>query len=105
MSIPVSSNASRIAGKLKFSLDSTKPPGKIKSNLNLAMDCVHHAKMFFNNPSLDLTSAYPGSYSLVLTEEMKKVLKRVYQAMRGMIFGEITDFDVIMDSIFILEMN
>lgn len=74
-----------------------------KSNSNLAIDCIRHAQMFFNSPGLDLKSACSGSYSLVPIGEMKEILMRDYQAMQGMIFGDIPDFSEIIDSIYFLE--
>jgi hypothetical protein len=76
---------------------------KATSNLDLALDCSRHAKMFFNSSGLDLVNAKPGSLSLLPTTSMLPLLKRDYQAMSGMIFGDIPVFEEIIDSIKILE--
>jgi hypothetical protein len=73
------------------------------SNLNLAIHCSRHAQIFFNSTALDLKSAYPGTYSLVPSKKMIEVLKRDYEAMKGMIFGDIPDFNLVLESISILE--
>jgi len=58
----------------------------------LALDCARHALMFFNSADLDLLHARPGSFAITPTPEMVDALKRDYQAMAGMIFGEQPDF-------------
>jgi len=58
----------------------------------LALDCARHALMFFNSADLDLAHARPGSFAITPTPEMVDALKRDYQAMAGMIFGEQPDF-------------
>ena len=37
---------------------------KATGNMEMAEDCVRHARMFFNRPDLDLASAIPGSFAL-----------------------------------------
>jgi hypothetical protein len=59
------------------------------NDLEMARDCVRHAKMFFNRPDFDLASAVPGSFALTPHDEMKATLERDYEAMAGMIFGAI----------------
>ncbi len=61
------------------------------SDLALARDCSRHAMMFFNSPDLDLPHACPGSYAIMPTVEMIDVLRRDYQSMAGMIFGDVPD--------------
>jgi hypothetical protein len=58
-------------------------------DLEMARDCVGHAKMFFNRPDLDLASAAPGSFALTPHDDMLDILRRDYEAMAGMIFGPI----------------
>ena len=58
----------------------------------LALDCARHALLFFNSTDLDLIHAKPGTFSITPTSEMEDALKRDYQAMSGMIFGEVPDF-------------
>jgi hypothetical protein len=74
----------------------------IKNN-HLAIDCAHHAQLFFNSPDLDLKQAIPGSLTITPTINMAEILKRDYQAMSGMIFGEIPKFSDVLESISNLE--
>lgn len=64
----------------------------------LALDCARHALMFFNSTDLDLIHAQPGSFAITPTPEMEDALKRDYQAMSGMIFGEVPDFAEILEA-------
>jgi hypothetical protein len=73
------------------------------NNLEMARDCVRHAKMFFNRPDFDLASALPGSFALTPHNEMSATLERDYQAMAGMVFGTIPPFRKVMTSIAALE--
>ncbi len=57
------------------------------SDLALGVDCVRHARMFFNSPDLNLATAAPGSFTLSPSREMATELARDYAAMAGMIFG------------------
>ncbi len=74
-----------------------------KADYALALDCAHHARLFFNSTDLDLKSAHPGSFRLVPTLEMNNVLRRDYQAMAGMIFGDIPNFSTVIDTVQQLE--
>ena len=69
------------------------------SDLELAADCVRHARMFFTSPDLNLATAIPGSYTLLPNAEMARDLKRDYRAMHGMIFGSPPTFDEILGSV------
>jgi hypothetical protein len=69
----------------------------------MAADCVQHARMFFNRPDFDLAAAAPGSYALVPHHEMLAQLKQDYDAMSGMIFGDVPAFGAIIESIVNLE--
>jgi hypothetical protein len=73
------------------------------TNQILAHDCARHAQIFFNSNDLDLKHARPGFFTLVPTPSMQKILKRDYQAMSGMIFGEIPDFSEVIEVIQQLE--
>ncbi len=64
----------------------------------LALDCARHALMFFNSTDLDLIHAKPGSFAITPTPEMEDALKRDYQAMSGMIFGEVPDFAEVLEA-------
>ena len=69
----------------------------------LALDCASHAQIFFNSRDLDLKNAIPGSLSLTPTAEMVETLEKDYQAMAGMIFGEILKFSDVLQAISDLE--
>lgn len=74
-------------------------------NLALGTDCVRHALMFFNRPDYELQSALNGSFAITPTAGMVDELKRDYQAMSGMIFGEVPGFLEVLTSIEKLEMQ
>ncbi len=64
----------------------------------LALDCARHALMFFNSTDLDLSHARPGSFAITPTPGMVDALKRDYQAMAGMIFGEVPTFSDVLEA-------
>ncbi len=72
-------------------------------NTSLGADCFHHALMFFNRPDYELQSALEGSFAIMPTTAMVGELKRDYQAMIGMIFGDIPEFATVLHSIEELE--
>jgi hypothetical protein len=59
----------------------------------LALDCMRHARMFFFSADLDLEHAVPGTFALVPPEAMQALLRKDYEAMVGMIFGDMPEFD------------
>jgi hypothetical protein len=69
----------------------------------MAADCVRHARMFFNRPDFDLATAAPGTFALVPHNGMLDSLRTDYDAMTGMIFGEVPKFGDIIQSITELE--
>jgi hypothetical protein len=69
------------------------------ANLELAVDCSRHARMFFNRPDFRLQSAVPGEFALTPTHGMLHALRRDYERMAGMIFGPVPDFDAVIHSI------
>lgn len=69
----------------------------------LGVDCVAHARMFFDRPDYDLASAAPGTFALAPHDEMIEQLRIDYRAMQGMIFGDPPEFKAVLDSINILE--
>lgn len=73
------------------------------ANPDLGRDCVAHARMFFNSRDLDLAHAEPGSFSLNPTDAMIADLRRDFDAMAGMIFGEVPPFDAVLASVNNLE--
>jgi hypothetical protein len=69
----------------------------------LGVDCVAHARMFFNRPDFDLASAAPGSFALAPHDAMIEQLRIDYRAMQGMIFGEPPNFEAVLASISSIE--
>jgi hypothetical protein len=69
----------------------------------LGVDCVRHARMFFNRPDLGLESALPGKFTLVPAPGMLDHLHRDYKSMTGMVFGIAPAFDEVLESIQRLE--
>jgi hypothetical protein len=69
------------------------------ANRELGIDCVHHARMFFNSADLDLAHAVPGTLALMPSMAMRDALRRDYTAMTGMIFGAVPSFDGILTAI------
>jgi hypothetical protein len=59
--------------------------------------------MFFNRPDFDLASAATGSFALALHDGMVESLRTDYQAMAGMIFGVVPDFNAVLAAITTLE--
>ncbi len=70
---------------------------------DMAKDCVRHAQMFFNRPAFDLSEAVPGSFTLAPHDRMVDDLRRDYEAMSGMIFGEIPPIDNVLIAVATLE--
>jgi len=68
-------------------------------DLDLARDCARHARMFFNSNGLDLSTAHPGTFALSPLPEMDDQLRRDYEAMAGMIFGDIPQWETIVETI------
>jgi hypothetical protein len=73
------------------------------AELAMASHCVRHARMFFNRPDLDLTTAQPGTFALLPHDAMLDALRRDYAAMQIMIFGDVPSFDAVMASVATLE--
>jgi hypothetical protein len=69
----------------------------------MAAGCVRHARMFFNRPDLDLATAVPGTFALMPQGDMLERIRTDYTAMSGMIFGEIPEFEEIIQSVNDLE--
>lgn len=57
----------------------------------------------FRAPDHGYDRAVPGSYRLIPTTEMRDQLRRDYERMSAMIFGEIPKFEDVMGSIAELE--
>ena len=73
------------------------------SDGEMARDCVRHAQMFFNRAAFDLSEAVPGSFTLAPHDHMVDDLGRDYQAMSGMIFGQVPSIEDVLASITTLE--
>jgi hypothetical protein len=76
---------------------------KATGDVDMAEDCVRHARMFFNRADLDLASAVPGSFALTPHDGMLADLRRDYEAMSGMVFGPIPNVDEVVAVIGTLE--
>ena len=65
----------------------------------LAVDCAHHARLFFGSTDLGLNTAEPGTYTLVPTPAMRDALVKDYEAMAGMIFGDVPSLEAVLASV------
>lgn len=88
-----------------FRLLASETGREASRDMEMAQDCVRHARMFFNRPDLDLASAVPGSFALTPHDEMLADLRRDYEAMSGMVFGPIPTVDEVVDAIARLEQS
>jgi len=59
--------------------------------------------MFFGRQDFDLDSAATGRFALTPHAEMLDRLRRDYEAMTGMVFGQIPPFDDVVGSVAALE--
>lgn len=75
-----------------YELMTSKLGQSFVDNTEMADNCVQHARMFFSRPDFDLASAVPGTLSLMPHNGMVSKLERDYEAMAGMIFGEVPAF-------------
>jgi hypothetical protein len=55
--------------------------------------------MFFYRPNTGLDTAKRGSFRLRPTEQMLDPLRRDYDAMAAMIFGEVPSFERVLESV------
>lgn len=69
-----------------------------QSDHALAIDCARHARLFFGSADLGLDIAAPGTFTLTPSAPMRAALERDYEAMAGMVFGEVPRLDVVLDS-------
>ena len=65
----------------------------------LIEDCVSHARMFFYRNHTGLHQAKRGSFRLRPSEKMLDPLRKDYDAMSTMIFGEVPTFESILESV------
>lgn len=73
------------------------------ANHELARDCVRHARLFFGSTDLGLATAEPGTFTLVPTPGMRDALAKDYEAMIGMVFGQVPPLSQIFESVATLE--
>lgn len=64
----------------------------------LAIDCAHHARLFFGSADLGLDTAAPGTFTLTPTTAMRDALAKDYEAMAGMVFGDIPELEAVLGS-------
>jgi len=76
-----------------------------RKDKSLAINCAHHAELFFNSKDFDLKDARPGSFTLSPSLEMISFLKKDYLAMSTMIFGEVPDFEAVIQKIRVFELE
>ena len=62
-------------------------------------DCARHAKMFFYRSNTGLDEAKRGSFRLRPTRDMLDPLRKDYDAMATMIFGEVPPFEAVLESV------
>ena len=65
----------------------------------LIEDCVRHARMFFYRNHTGLHEAKRGSFRLRPSDKMLDPLRRDYDAMSTMIFGEVPTFEAVLESV------
>jgi hypothetical protein len=65
---------------------------------DLGVDCVRHARMFFDRPDYDLASAVPGTFAIAPVGGMVDALRRDYANTTAMIFGTAPGFEEILAS-------
>ncbi len=73
------------------------------ANHELARDCVRHARLFFSSTDLGLATAEPGTFKLVPTQGMRDALTKDYEAMTGMVFGQVPPLGHVFESVAKLE--
>lgn len=69
----------------------------------LALDCARHARLFFGSADLRLDAAAPGSFTLTPSAVMRDALARDYEAMAGMVFGDVPRLEDVLESVRQLE--
>jgi hypothetical protein len=80
-------------------LMSTPVGKKAGTDDTLIEDCVRHARMFFHRGNTGLDVAQRGSFRLRPTEAMLDSLRKDYEAMVAMIFGEVPSFEAVLESV------
>jgi hypothetical protein len=72
--------------------------GAVLAAENFAVDCVRHARLFFDRPDFDLASAQRGSWVIEPSSGMLERLQADYAKTIPMIFGAAPMFEEIMAS-------
>lgn len=79
-------------------------PGRVAmADQALGLDCVRHARMFFDRPDYDLASARQGSFAIAPSAGMIDLLRRDYDNTVAMIFGTPPTFEAIHESLVAIE--
>ncbi|OGB34006.1 MAG: hypothetical protein A3F78_16975 [Burkholderiales bacterium RIFCSPLOWO2_12_FULL_61_40] len=73
------------------------------ANHALARDCARHARLFFGSADLGLSTAEPGTFTLEPAQGMREALAKDYQAMTGMVFGNVPLLSEVFESVAKLE--
>jgi hypothetical protein len=60
---------------------------------------VNHARMFFYRRDTGLEGVKRGAFRLTPSGDIVDILRRDYAAMATMIFGDVPDFRVVLDSV------
>lgn len=68
-------------------------------DFSMGRRCVEHGKVFFARKDHRLDLAQPGTLTLMPNDVMSRALEADYAAMRGMIHGEIPDWQDILESV------
>jgi hypothetical protein len=77
-----------------------EPVGKMAcTDAALIEDCVNHARMFFYRNDTGLEDVRRGAFRLTPSGDIVDLLRRDYSAMATMIFGDVPDFNVVLESI------
>ncbi len=71
----------------------------ICSDTELVVSCVRHAQMFFNRNNTGLELAKRGNFRLSPLPGMIDLLRKDYEAMQTMIFGDVPKFETILESV------
>ena len=69
----------------------------------LARDCSRHARLFFGSTDLGLATAEPGTFTLTPTQGMQDAIAKDYEAMTGMVFGQVPSLSQVLESVATLE--
>lgn len=76
-----------------FKLMESEVAKRALADPGLAIDCSRHARLFLFSADYDLEHAVPGTLRICPTDDMKTALQRDYEAMSGMIFGQVPRFE------------